>query len=438
MIKDNIATADKMNNTAGSLALVGATVPRDAFVASKLRDAGAILLGKTNLGQWASMRSFNISSGWSAYGGQAVAAYHPRQDASRSSSGSGVAVDLGFALASLGTETDGSIINPSHRSSIVGIKPTVGLTSRDLVIPISERQDTVGPMARTVRDAATILQVIAGEDANDNYTSAVPDIPDYVAACDYNALHGARIGVPWNVLDLMKTDALIPEIEAYYTSLKLLKDAGAVLVDAPFTMAEESMADNGQEIVLKADFMVNLATYLSQLSSNPHEVYTLADIRSFTHRVKEERWPEYDTRQWDDALDVQGWNNTDPRFWPTYQRNLLLAGPGGLLGALDRHALAAVALPTSMASHWAATSGAPVVTVPMGFHPVDAPVTYHVRGDLVDTGPMVPFGLSFLGRHWGEEDLIGLAYGYEQRTGVRGRVRPWVRPNIEVGDFAGF
>ena len=411
---------------------------RDAFVASKLREAGAILLGKTNLGQWASMRSTTISSGWSSYGGQAVAAYHPHQDASRSSSGSGVAVDLGFALAALGTETDGSIINPSHRSGIVGIKPTVGLTSRDLVVPISERQDTVGPMTRSVKDAATILQVIAGEDSNDNYTSAIPDIPDYVAACDVHAVQGARIGVPWNVIELMKTDALAPEIEAFNTALQLLGDAGAVIVDAELTMAEEAMADKGQDIVLNADFIVNLAYYLSQLSSNPNDVHTLADVREFTHRTKEERWPEYGTEIWDEALDIQGWNNTDPRFWPVYQRNLLLQGEGGVLGAIERHSLSAIVLPTSMASHWSAQSGAPIVTVPMGFHPADAQVTYHKRGNLVDTGPMVPFGLSFLGKHWTEEALIGLAYGYEQRTTVRGQVRPWIRPSVEVGDFAGF
>lgn len=384
------------------------------------------------------MRSGNISSGWSSYGGQSLAAYHPLQDPSRSSSGSGIAADLGFAFATLGTETDGSIVNPSHRNNIVGIKPTVGLTSRDLVIPISERQDTVGPMAGNVRDAALVLQVIAGEDRNDNYTSAIPDIPDYVAACDTYAIHGARIGVPRNVIELMKTSAAAPEIEAFEAAIELLTNAGAVIVDADFTMAEEAMADPGHGMVLNADFISNVASYLSKLSSNPHQIYTLEDIRAFTHRTPEERWPDYGTEIWDDALDVQGWNNTDPRFWPTYQRNLFLAREGGVLGAIERHELDAVILPTSMASTWAATSGAPIVTVPMGFHPADAEITYHRRGDLVNTGPMVPFGLSFLGKHWTEEALIGLAYGFEQRTTIRGEGRPFVRPSAELGDFAGF
>jgi amidase len=174
LIKNNIATADKMNNTAGSWSLVGAKVPRDSTMAVKLRKAGAIILGKTNLSQWANYRSSNSSNGWSAYGGQTYGAYYPGQDPSGSSSGSGVSSSLGLAFASLGTETDGSILSPSQMNNIVGIKPTVGLTSRSLVIPISEHQDTVGPMARTVKDAAYILQAIAGPDQYDNYTSAIP------------------------------------------------------------------------------------------------------------------------------------------------------------------------------------------------------------------------------------------------------------------------
>jgi len=172
LIKNNIATNDRMGNTAGSLALLGATVPEDSTVAAKLRRAGAVILGKTNLSQWANFRSDNTSNGWSAHGGQTVGAYFPGQDPSGSSSGSGVASSLGLALASLGTETDGSIISPSDVNNLVGIKPSVGLTSRFLVIPISEHQDTVGPMARSVKDAAYILSAIAGKDANDNYTSA--------------------------------------------------------------------------------------------------------------------------------------------------------------------------------------------------------------------------------------------------------------------------
>ncbi|KAI7301127.1 amidase, partial [Hortaea werneckii] len=200
LIKNNIATADAMNNTAGSFSLVGSEVPRDSTMAANLRKAGAVILGKTNLSQWANYRSDNSSNGWSAYGGQTYAAYYPGQDPSGSSSGSGVASSIGLSLAALGTETSGSILSPSDVNNLVGIKPTVGLTSRYLVIPISEHQDTIGPMARTVKDAAYVLQALAGPDQYDNYTSAIPWAndtsakPDYVAACDYNSLAGKRIG----------------------------------------------------------------------------------------------------------------------------------------------------------------------------------------------------------------------------------------------------
>ncbi|KAL1855192.1 hypothetical protein VTK73DRAFT_8628 [Phialemonium thermophilum] len=185
LVKDNIATCDKMNNTAGSYALLGAKVPRDSPTVAKLRAAGAVILGKTNLSQWAQYRSNNGTSGWSSVGGQVYGPYYPHEDPYGSSSGSGVASALGLAFASLGTETHGSIVMPSNRAHCVGIKPSVGLTSRYLVVPISLHQDTVGPIARSVRDAATVLSVIAGADEYDSYTSAIPNggvLPDYLRA----------------------------------------------------------------------------------------------------------------------------------------------------------------------------------------------------------------------------------------------------------------
>jgi amidase len=209
LIKNNIATFDSMDNTAGSYVFAGAKVPRDSTMAAKLRQAGAVILGKTNLSQWANFRSDNSSNGWSAIGGQVIAAYFPDQDPSGSSSGSGVSSSLALAHFCLGSETDGSIISPSDASNLVGIKPSVGLTSRSLVIPISEHQDTVGPMARTVKDAAYLLNAIAGFDETDNYTSAIPYpdyvLPDYVAACNFSALSGVRLGVPRNVFDVSAT-----------------------------------------------------------------------------------------------------------------------------------------------------------------------------------------------------------------------------------------
>lgn len=263
LLKNNIATLDGMPNTAGSYALVGAKVPEDSTVAAKLRKAGAVLLGKANLSQWANWRSRNTSNGWSAYGGQTEGAYFPGQDPSGSSSGSGVASSLGLALASLGTETDGSIISPSDVNNIVGIKPTLGLTSRYLVIPISEHQDTVGPMARSVKDAAYLLSAIAGPDPNDNYTSAFPfkDVPDYVAACDASALKGKRIGVPRNIFgSRAMLERSVPVIAAFNASLQVFRDAGAEVIDEVYLPGFDSIANSNFEMtVLLADFPTNVA-----------------------------------------------------------------------------------------------------------------------------------------------------------------------------------
>ncbi|RFU80807.1 amidase signature enzyme [Trichoderma arundinaceum] len=433
LVKNNIATKDKMDTTAGSQLLIGATVPRDAFVAQKLRDAGAIILGKTNMSQWANYRARDYSiNGWSSHGGQTLAAYHAQQNPSGSSSGSGVATDLGLAWASLGTETDGSIVCPAQRSGIVGLKPTVGLTSRGLVIPISEHQDTVGPMARTVKDAAYLLQAIVGGDPHDRYTAEIPRIPDYLAACK-DALAGARIGVPWKAIEegIKKDPHLASEVQVFKKTLPILEAAGAVVVEANY--ASEIKEIRGLEkSIMRADFSVNLASYLSQLASNPSNIHTLADVREPTQKHPLETYPQRDTGIWDDILFEQKWDNTDPQFREAYDRLQHLGGPGGLPGVLDQHDLVAVVMPTSMAPMWAAVIGAPAITVPMGHHLETEPI--HEDGGLVETGPGVPFGISFLGRKWSEEALIGLAYGFEERTKVRDKVvKRVVTPTAEIG-----
>ncbi|KAM7218658.1 amidase [Rhypophila decipiens] len=444
LIKNNIATLDKMNNTAGAFALLGARPPRDAFVASRLRKAGAVLLGKSNLSQWANFRSSNSSNGWSAHGGQTKGAYIPDQDPSGSSSGSGVSSSLGLAAACLGTETDGSILSPSQRNNIVGIKPTVGLTSRDLVIPISEHQDTIGPMARTVKDAAYLLNAIAGPDPNDNYTSAIPTnlsiplLPDYVAACDPNALSGARLGIPNNVLEAFASfdNSSDPENSAFLSTLSLFTDSGATIIqNANFTKLTEWLSSEAEGKVLNADFITNLASYLSKLTTNPNNITSLSDLSDFTKQTAPEleEYPSRNTATWDEALDpIEGFNNSDPRFWPFLQEDLFLGGEGGLLGALERYDLDAVILPTSMAPGFAAIVGAPVVTVPLGAYPDDTPIQKDRRGDLVAKGPGVPFGISFLGRKFDEAKLIGLAYAFEQKTQVRGKVKPYLAPWTQV------
>lgn len=426
-----------MNNTAGSYALLGAKVPRDATVAAKLRQAGAIILGKSNLSQWANFRSSNSSNGWSAYGGQTLGAYYPNQDPSGSSSGSGVSSSLGLAAACLGTETDGSIVSPSELNNIVGVKPTVGLTSRALVIPISEHQDTVGPMARTVKDAAILLQAIAGADPYDNYTSAIPfngSLPDYPAACKLDALKGKRIGVPRNYI--APTPA--PILAAFETALEVLKEAGAIIVDnTNYTAYQQYIRSNAESIVLDADFIANLKAYLDQLTFNPMGVTSLADVRNFTQTFPLEDYPDRDTATWDEALALN-FTNTSPEFWAAYQEDLFLGGPGGILGALANYSLDAVVTPTLVASGISAIIGAPVVTVPLGAYPNNTAVQTNSRGDLIDTASNIPFGISFAAEKWSEEKLIGFAYAYEQRTNVRQKVKPYLTPTTELADVIGY
>lgn len=441
IIKNNIATNDKMNNTAGSFALLGAKVPRDSTLATKLRAAGVVILGKANLSQWANFRSFNSTNGWSAYGGQTFGVYYPEQDPSGSSSGSGVSSAIGLAFATLGSETSGSILSPSEVSNLVGIKPTVGLTSRSLVIPISQRQDTVGPMARTVKDAAYILQAIAGKDLLDNYTLAQPfdTPPDYVAACNFSSLRGKRIGIPRNLIDpTQEPDSTV--IDAFNAAVKIIARAGATIVDntniTPYAL---DTYNNGSTelLVLEQDFVSDLPSeYLSMLSYNPQNVHNLQDVSNFTHNFPPEDYPDRDTGIWDEAL-ATGYGNTDPRFWAAYQINLEIAGRQGILGLLANYSLDALILPTNFSPGLPALAGLPVITVPLGFYPANESVILNKRGTLVETGPNIPFGLSFLGAAWSEADLIGFAYAYEQRTMTRNKVQPYIMPKTELVDVVG-
>ncbi|RYP88175.1 hypothetical protein DL770_004680 [Monosporascus sp. CRB-9-2] len=432
LIKNNIATKDKMDNSAGSWALVGAKVPVDSFMAQKLRKAGAIILGKTNLSQWANYRSSNSSNGWSAHGGQVLAPYYPNQDPSGSSSGSGVASTLGLALASLGTETSGSILSPAQKNNLVGIKPTVGLTSRHLVIPISEHQDTIGPIARTVKDAAIILEAIAGFDLQDNYTHAIPHcgkIPHYAARLDAEYIKKTRIGVPYNVLPSSNTSE---EMVAFWSAVELMQSEGATIVDASWADANAPTS----AAILPADFISNLASYLAELTVNPHNIRSLKQLREFTQSFPLEQYPDRDTAAWNSALDL-GYNNTDFRFWEALQMNYYAGGEAGLLGAYERTRVDAIVMPSSNSPGFAAIVGAPVVTVPMGFYPEDTEVVTNSRG-LVTRGPNIPYGFSFMGGKFTEEKLIKVAYAYEQKSLVRNRVQPYIVPATEIGDFAGF
>ena len=365
-------------------------------------------------------------------------AYYPGQDPSGSSSGSAVSSSLGLALAALGTETDGSILSPSDVNNLVGIKPTVGLTSRSLVVPISQRQDTVGPMARTVKDAAYLLSAIAGKDKYDNYTSAIPfkTIPDYVAACNFSALSGKRLGVPRNLIDLTMDATAAPIVPFFNAALKLMEEAGAIIVEnTNFTGYNALNKGNYSKIVLEADFVSDLpGEYLSKLSYNPNKIHNIEDLRNFTHTFKLEDWPQRDTLVWGDAIAL-GFNNTSPKFWAAYQENVYLAGPLGVTGALKNHSLDALLLPTEFSPNFPALIGSPVVTVPLGKYPTNTTVVPNGFGTLNATTPNLPFGISFMGPKWSEEMLIGLAYAFEQRTMVRNTVQPYILPTTELGDL---
>ena len=443
LIKNNIATNDRLSNNAGSFALLGATVSKDSTVAAKLRLAGAVILGKSNLSQWANFRSNNSSStnGWSAYGDQTLGAYTPNQDPSGSSSGSAVAASIGLAFAALGSETSGSILSPGEVNNLVGIKPTVGLTSRTLVIPISEHQDTIGPLARTVKDAAYVLQAIAGKDIQDNYTLAQPfnSPPNYIAACNFSAFRGARIGVPRNLIDgTQEPDSSV--LTAFESAINLIKEAGAIIVDNTNVTAfalDQFNNGNSSTIVPEADFVTDLPkNYLSKLTSNPQNVQNLADVSNFTRNFPPEDYPDRNTGVWDEALAL-GFDNTSPEFWSAYQTNLQIAGIEGITGLLKNYSLDALVLPTDFAPGLPALIGSPVITVPLGFYPSNEPIVRNRRGNLVETGPNIPFGISFLGDKWNEASLIGFAYAFEQRTKVRDQVQPYLVPKTELVDVVG-
>jgi amidase len=289
LLKDNIATRpeDGMNTTAGSFALLDSITPGDATVAKKLRDAGAILLGKTALSEWAAFRGSDIPNGWSGRGKQATSPFYPQGDACGSSTGSGIASSIGLAVGALGTETDGSIVCPSGRNNLVGIKPTVGLTSRNLVIPISQNQDTIGPMCQSVADAAAILTIIAGRDSADSYTLSQPtNVPEYTQYLNKDGLKGARIGVLRKVFANSTLggypDYIISEFNK--TIEETFKNLGAIIIDpADLTTADELVSGQNELIVLSFDFKYGIGQYLSQLKNIPSGMTNLQGLIDYNN-----------------------------------------------------------------------------------------------------------------------------------------------------------
>jgi amidase len=408
LIKDNIGTADGMMTTAGSLALVGAKSRQDAFLVGRLREAGAVILGKTNLSEWANFRSTHSSSGWSARGGQCRNPYALDRNASGSSSGSGAATAANLCAASIGTETDGSIVSPSNNCSLVGLKPTVGLVSRTGIVPISHTQDTAGPMTRSVADAAVLLGAIAAVDPADRATATTGRraAPDYTAFLDPNGLQGARIGIPRKKLFGYSVAADRIAERAIADLAKL----GATIVD-PADIVTAADIDKPEFEVLLYEFKAGLNQYLAALEPGAR-IKTLKEAIAF-NVASRDRELRYFGQEIFEMAEAKG-----PLTSAAYRTALAscrrLSRTLGIDATMTRHRLDALVAPTGAppwlidlvngdaypgsASTVPAVAGYPHITVPAGY----------------EFG--LPVGLSFFGRPWSEPTLIKLAYAYEQAT----------------------
>ena len=410
LIKDNIDTADKMMTTAGSLALVGSKPPKDSMVAQKLREAGAIIIGKTNLSEWANIRSRHSSSGWSGRGGQTKNPYALDRNPCGSSSGSGAAASANFCAAAIGTETDGSIVCPSSANGLVGIKPTVGLVSRSGIIPISHTQDGAGPMCRTVRDAATVLGALTGVDGEDSATaeSRGKSYLDYTQFLKADGLRGARIGVLRKTFGFM--DAVDKVMEA---SLEAMKKEGAILID-PVEIETAGKWSETETTVFMYELKADLNAYLARPGFNP-PVKTLKEIIEFNEKNHDKEMP-YFGQDFFLKAEAKG-PLSSKEYIEALEKNHQLARKEGIDATMEKHNLDALVGPTggpAWLTDWvdgdhfgggssgaAAVAGYPNITVPAGF----------VFG--------MPVGISFFGRAWSEPVLIRLAYAFEQATKVR-------------------
>lgn len=425
LLKDNIDTADGMPNTAGSTALANNYRSQDATIAARLREAGAIVLGKTNLSQWANFRSTQSSSGWSGVGRQTKNPYVLTHNPCGSSSGSGAAASANFAAATIGTETDGSIVCPANSNGIVGIKPTVGLTSRAGVIPIAHSQDTIGPLARTVADAAAVLSAIAGPDPRDPMTAPSADEvkPDYTAFLDPDALVGARIGVP-------RTGGMwgySPEADAIAeAAIGAMRDMGATIIDpANIPSAEQIAASSAEFTVLLFEFKADLNDYLQTVGPDV-PVRSLADLIEFNKANWQVEMPYFGQEIFEMAVDLGGLD--DPVYLAALEESHRLSRAEGLDAVLDQYDLDALVAPTGSpawptdllngdhflgaSSTPAAMAGYPLVSVPAG-----------------DSFGL-PVNVTFMGRAYSEPTLIALAYAFEQGTGHR--TAPRMMPSLDL------
>jgi amidase len=410
LIKDNIDTADRMMTTAGSLALVGSKPPKDSFVAQRLRAAGAVILGKTNLSEWANIRSSHSTSGWSGRGGLTKNPYALDRNACGSSSGTGAGISANLAAVGIGTETDGSIVCPSSSNGLAGIKPTVGLVSRSGIIPISHSQDGAGPMCRTVRDAAILLGVLTGVDTEDAATavSAGKSQTDYAQYCDPNGLKGARIGVARKYFGFNDAvDALMEE------ALDVIKRQGAMLVD-PADIETLGKFDDSELLVFMYELKADLNAYLARLGPSA-PLRTLKGIIEFNDHNRQKEMPYFGQ---DLFVKAEGKGPlTEKAYLDALAKNHQLARTEGIDAIMDKHHLDALVAPTGGpawltdlingdhsaggSSNAAAVAGYPNINVNAG----------SIFG--------LPVGISFFGRAWSEPTLIKLAYSFEQATKAR-------------------
>ena len=410
LIKDNIDTQDRMMTTAGSLALVGAKPQRDAFVAQRLREAGALILGKTNLSEWANFRSTKSSSGWSGRGGQTRNPYVLERNPCGSSSGSGAAVAANLCAAAIGTETDGSVVCPSSANSLVGIKPTVGLVSRAGIIPISHSQDTAGPMARTVSDAAILLGALTGIDPRDEATNASSgkSVADYTKFLDKDGLRGMRLGIARKHFGFNeRVDKLMNDL------LAEMKKLGAVLVD-PADIPTTGKFDDSEFEVLLYEFKADLNTYLAGLGPAA-PVRSLKDVIAFNEKNSAREMPYFGQDIMTKA-EAKGPLTSKP-YLAALRKNHLLTRAQGIDAVMKKNRLDALVAPTGgppWPTDWingdhftggyssaSAVAGYPHITVPAGY----------VFG--------LPVGISFFGGAYSEPKLIKIAYAFEQATKVR-------------------
>jgi amidase len=424
LLKDNIATLHEegINTTAGSYALLGSVVPRDAFAAAKLREAGAIFIGKANLSEWSGMRGEwghlkgKVPNGLSERGGQTFSPYYPNAHPSSSSSGSGVATAIGLAAGSLGSETHGSIVYPSSRNNVVGIKPTIGLVSRSGVIPISSHQDTVGPMCRSVTDAALMLNFMAGPDPRDEVTLHQPGVvPDYMKALDKNALKGTRLGVPRSFIRNSKTIE-----EVFNSSLDVFRALGAEIIDpADFPDTEELLTSKAEKRVLDVDFKVDLNKYLSELIDVPTGVKTLTALIEYNKKRADLNLPPpfyEDQSQFIQSEAAQ----VDDAYFSALAEDFDLGRTRGIDATLAQFNLDAIIIPTEgNAPGLAAIAGYPLISVPLGFQPDDVELLPTTPSPIYTQAPGLPFGIAFMGTAYSEFKLISYAYAFEQATHVR-------------------